>query len=497
MITLTAILLLVLPLNIWANFSPMTPKPNFVNPWLLGTGVPHWGNLPFPGNGQPTWGNPFFPSIGQPIGSNPALTGQQSSSYAPEQVHLSLGRDESEIIVSWVTLSKETPTSTVEVAEHGKRSKQQMTFQGSGYCFDAGKITGRYININHAKLTGLKHGTVYDYRIQSELNGQQHTSNWFTFRTLNLSKSSPKIAFFGNMGLYNNEMASLDLLKKMASKKEMDVVVHIGDMAYDLETFEGKRGDQFMNELQPIASQVPYQVVPGDKENEKDLSYTQYNNRFMMIDKSGNTNNFFYSFNVGLIHFVALNTDFHMDNQFDKMVEQYKWLEKDLTEANENREIRPWIVVLMHHQIYCQNEHCHYCNDCRNHKMLQLLRQGTDLEELFYRYGVDVVAAAHDRVYQRTLPIFRNVECKSLKKGDAYDQPRGPVHVTSGAAGGNINWAVNPLPNAVRIHKEGISVIHSVTRDALTIDFILANGRRADRFTIKNRNRSGPRYSCT
>ena len=432
------------------------------------------------------YGHPSFPTIGQ------------SSSYAPEQVHLSLGRYESDMIVSWVILSKETPTSTVEVAEHGTHSNQPMTFQGSGYCFDAGKITGRYVNINHAKLTGLKHGTTYDYRIHSRLNGQQHTSKWFTFKTLNQFNFSPKIAFFGNMGLYNNEMASLDLLKKMASNRDMNVVVHIGDMAYNLDTYEGKRGDEFMNAVQPIASKIPYQVVAGDHENEKDFSYRQYNNRFKMIDrKSGKTNNFFYSFNVGLIHFVALNTEFHIDNQFDKMVEQYKWLEKDLAKANENREIRPWIVVLMHHQIYCQNEHCHYCNDCRNHKMLQLLRQGTDLEELFYRYGVDVVAAAHDRVYQRTLPIFRNVECKSLKKGDAYDQPRGPVHVTSGAAGGNINWAVNPLPNAVRIHKEGISVIHSVTRDALTIDFILANGKRADRFTIKNRNRSGPRYSCS
>ena len=179
------------------------------------------------------------------------------------------------------------------------------------------------------------------------------------------------------------------------------------------------------------------------------------------------------------------------------MAEQYRWLEQDLAKANERRETHPWIVVLMHHQIYCQYEQCHDCNDCQKHQMSQLLRQGTDLEELFYRYGVDVVAASHDRVYQRTVPIFKNFECKSLNKEDPYDEPQGPVHVTSGAAGGNINFPANPLPNAFRIHKEGISLIHSVTRDTLTIDYILADGKRADRFTIKNTRRSGPIYSCT
>ena len=441
------------------------------------------------------------------IGAHSSVFGtrQQRILFRPEQLHLALGRNESEIGISWVT---EHSYHSVEVFENGTDPQDGKTFFGYLYSFDAGEITERYINTNQVYLSGLRPDTVYNYRIKSELYEEYSTSlfssNWFSFKTLptvNQSTSSPKVAFFGNMGLYNNEMASLELLKKMASNREMDVVVHIGDMAYDLETNEGKRGDEFMNAVQLIASQISYQVVAGDHENQKDLSYKQYTNRFRMMDsKTGKINNFFYSFNVGLIHFVGLNTQYHIDNQIDKMEEQYQWLEQDLAEANENRETRPWIVALMHHQIYCQNEHCHYCNDCRDcrdYKMLQLLRQGTDLEELFYRYGVDVVAASHDRVYQRTVPIFKNVECKSLNKEDPYDQPQGPVHVTSGAAGGNLNWPVSPLPNAFRIHKEGISLIHSATRDTLTIDYILADGNRADRFTIKNTNRSGPRYSCT
>ena len=425
----------------------------------------------------------------------------------PEQVHLALGRNESEMRVSWVT---EHPYHCVQVVENGtdpQDEKKELDFQDGSNCgyqfdFDAGEITERNIHINQVELSGLRPDTVYNYRIKSlyEEYGDSFNSNWFSFKTLptiNQTTPSPKVAFFGNMGLYNNEMASLELLKKMALNREMDVVVHIGDMAYDLKTDEGRRGDEFMNAVEPIASHVPYQVVAGDHESQNDLSYAQYTNRFTMINKTGDINNFFYSFNVGLIHFIGLNTQYHIDNQLDKMAQQYRWLEQDLAEANRNRETRPWIVVLMHHQIYCQNEQCHDCNDCQQHQMSKLLGHDTNLEELFYRHGVDVVTAAHDRVYQRTLPIFKNVECKSLNNEDPYDQPRGPVHVTSGAAGGNINWPKTPLPNAFRVHKEGVSLIHSVTRDTLTIDYILADGNRADRFTIKNTNRSGPRYSCT
>ena len=40
-------------------------------------------------------------------------------------------------------------------------------------------------------------------------------------------------------------------------------ILHVGDMAYDMAEENGKRGDDFMEQIEPIASTVPYMTCPG------------------------------------------------------------------------------------------------------------------------------------------------------------------------------------------------------------------------------------------
>jgi len=54
----------------------------------------------------------------------------------------------------------------------------------------------------------------------------------------------------------------LDLLQD-AVGDEIDVVVHLGDMAYELYGDNGRQGDRFMNKLEPLAAQIPYMVSLG------------------------------------------------------------------------------------------------------------------------------------------------------------------------------------------------------------------------------------------
>ena len=44
------------------------------------------------------------------------------------------------------------------------------------------------------------------------------------------------------------------------------MILHVGDMAYDLHTDNARVGDEFMNQIEPIAAYVPYQVCPGNHE---------------------------------------------------------------------------------------------------------------------------------------------------------------------------------------------------------------------------------------
>jgi len=50
----------------------------------------------------------------------------------------------------------------------------------------------------------------------------------------------------------------------------------------------------------------------------------------------GNSESLWYSFNVGPVHFVAIETEvyYFMNYGIKQMVKQYEWLDKDLHEAN-------------------------------------------------------------------------------------------------------------------------------------------------------------------
>lgn len=55
----------------------------------------------------------------------------------------------------------------------------------------------------------------------------------------------------------------------------------------------------------------------------------------------GDSEGLWYSFNVGPVHFIAIETEayYFMNYGIKLLVKQYEWLEKDLIEANipENR----------------------------------------------------------------------------------------------------------------------------------------------------------------
>ncbi len=138
-----------------------------------------------------------------------------------------------------------------------------------------------------------------------------------------------------------------------------------------------------MNEIQPIAAHVPYQVCPGNHEDKRYFeiiikskvkikqhfyrNFTHYLNRFTMIDThSGHVNNYFYSFDLGSAHFIAFSTELYFWPEFftqSHIQWQYEWLENDLKIATkpENRAKRPWIITLGHRPMYCLKDNDKDC----------------------------------------------------------------------------------------------------------------------------------------
>ena len=408
----------------------------------------------------------------------------------PEQIHLALGRNRYEMSVSWVTQGQSSTRCTVELQQVGIQVSRE--FAGNGYCFNAGYYTTRYINVHHAIMNNLLPNTHYIYRIKCSNGLNRDASKWIEFRTLNIPYSMPKIAFFADMGL--EAATSFPLLKQLVNQREVEVILHAGDFAYDMKSEEGKRADNFMNMIQEVASKVPYQVIPGNHESENG-KYTQYKNRFNMIDSSsGHVNNFFYSCNIGLIHFVAYNTQFYVENDAAMIRKQYEFLQNDLTKANSNRHNRPWIVAMGHHPFYCN------CPDrkCTHGRQRSLFSHGFQLEELFYKHGVDINIAGHEHFYERMYPVFRGQVCSGHQS--TYVNPRATVHFTSGSPGNKwkLSSFTRPRPHftAFGLRRHGINVISDVNTHSIKVDFVLANGQYADSVKIVNGNRWGRRFSC-
>ena len=51
------------------------------------------------------------------------------------------------------------------------------------------------------------------------------------------------------------------------------------------------------------------------------------------------------------------------------------------------------------------------------------------MEDLFYRYGVDIQFYGHKHIYERSYPIY---DSKAYKGTDVYTNPKAPIHIITG-----------------------------------------------------------------
>ncbi|XP_013772685.2 acid phosphatase type 7-like [Limulus polyphemus] len=309
----------------------------------------------------------------------------------PEQIHISYGVAPTEMVVTWVTMDP-TSSSIVEYGEHNLNKSAK----GSSTKFVDGGSEKRVFYIHRVVIKNLSPGTLYRYHCGSN----EGWSSLYFFSTMRKgNKWSPRFAVFGDLGNVNAQ--SLPRLQEETQRGMYDVILHVGDFAYDMDTDNARVGDEFMKQLEPIAAYVPYMTCVGN--HEQAYNFSNYVNRFSMVEKTGKINNNFFS----------------------------------TSEASkpENRAQRPWIITMGHRPMYCSSDDG---DDC-THKE-SIIRKGIPvihafgLEDLFYKYGVDIEIWAHEHVYERLWPVYdRKVYNGSF--AEPYTNPKAPVHIITGSAG--------------------------------------------------------------
>eukprot|EP01116_Phalansterium_solitarium_P013019 TRINITY_DN2984_c1_g1_i1.p2 TRINITY_DN2984_c1_g1~~TRINITY_DN2984_c1_g1_i1.p2 ORF type:complete len:484 (+),score=175.47 TRINITY_DN2984_c1_g1_i1:107-1558(+) len=342
--------------------------------------------------------------------------------FSPEQIHIALTGVPGEMVVSWSTNKS---TSGAHVIYGLSASNLTLHATGDEFAFVEGNHT---IHLHNVKLSGLQLGSTYYYQCGTP----KVWSETFSFKTFPDGYPQIDVAMYGDMGLYNER--SLVPLVAEAQAGTYDMVIHVGDMAYDLQSDNGLRGDAFMRTIQPISANYPYMVCHGNHETAN--FFRQYSNRFSGITgkESGSNTNWWYSFDVSYVHFIALSSEVYYDVAlYGRVTEQYLWLENDLKKAVANRDRVPWIVVFGHRPVYCSNTDD--LPDCTTDA--QLLRRGPEgvmgFEDIFAKYNVDLYISAHEHSYERSFPVFRGQI--DPQQNHTYINAKYPVYLVSGAAG--------------------------------------------------------------
>ncbi|KAK7115437.1 acid phosphatase type 7-like isoform X2 [Littorina saxatilis] len=338
----------------------------------------------------------------------------------PQHVHLAYGAAADQLSVVWAT----NGTCSTEVSYSTSPWSHGTTVSGSSHVYTDHNLRGLH-NLHKAMLTGLKESTTYFYRPTSNNIGRGP----FYFKTPPFSGDwSPELLVIGDLGPHDD---LLPVLSEVALTGQYHAALQLGGLTSHFADANGTRGDNLMNALEHIGAFMPFMTSPGHNET-ADGQHPAYRNRFAMpgslwpIPKD----KLWYSFNLGPVHYISYCTDifFHGDQTIQNA--QYKWLVRDLSEANTAREKQPWIVAFGHHPMYCTGVTGD--EDCAKNK--SLVRTG--LEETLYYYGVDLILQSHSQSYERFNPLFKGVVLSSN-----YSDPRAPVQITIGAASDTVQAA--------------------------------------------------------
>jgi 3',5'-cyclic AMP phosphodiesterase CpdA len=210
--------------------------------------------------------------------------------------------------------------------------------------------------------------------------------------TLPSRPDSVKFAVIGDDGTGDSPQYDVGArMNEARGKFPFDMVIMLGDNLYGRQQpgdFQSKFERPYALLLQ---AGVLFYASLGNHDNPSNRSYPRFNMRGER----------YYTYARKNVRFFVLDT-----NQMDPR--QLVWVDASLKESSED-----WKICYFHHPIY---------SDGGRHGSDVSLR--VTLEPLFVKYGVNVVFAGHDHIYERLKPqkgitYFVNGSSGELRKGDA------------------------------------------------------------------------------
>jgi hypothetical protein len=289
------------------------------------------------------------------------------------------------------------------------------------------------------------------------------------------------------------------------STGDIDMIYHGGDISYA--TGYAAVWDFFLDMVSPMTSGVTYLTTVGN--HESDWWYNSYYktydsggecgvvattlltmpNRTSLDGKSEKcpTNEPWWSYDVGLIHFVGMSTE----HNYTEGSPQWRWLKNDLETVN--RTATPWVIFGGHRAMYLNSYYgideaeSGNPNDTSDYTVMNLMIKS--LEPMLWANRVNIGFYGHNHCVQRQSAVYnKTVVQKSTEKYNEngepvywHENPQATVHMVVGTGGAdftfNAIWPDSylfefPEWNEVTFTKHGYAVVQAVNESYLTWDYI-------------------------
>ena len=360
---------------------------------------------------------------------------------------LARGNDVAKIV--WVTLAQCNDSSVIIQKMNSSARSQKYSPRAEYY--------SQYINFttfgNHTEGQYTRYSQVVELidiepdTLYTALVNSSDGSVSFNFKVPhpNRPESPFNILFYADTDISSVSQPTISRLQSYFSKDNCDINLTIfgGDLAYEITSEAGLRGDQFFEDFQPFWTTRPMLITAGNHDDYFNFTLLHYRTRMPLYNE---TSNHYYSWNVGSAHFLSINIDFYEAADNVTKARMYQWVERDLTIANstENRMKRPWIIVYGHQPIYCSQVFQEELASCHH-----FYEKRTMWDDLMFKFKVDLYFSGHIHNYERMGAVAYNRSWPYEKTTDASGaetiyNPPATIHVVDGSSGDIIFMAKEP-----------------------------------------------------
>ncbi|MBZ0273227.1 fibronectin type III domain-containing protein [bacterium] len=347
-----------------------------------------------------------------------------SPGATPDYLHLSWLHDPA----TTMTVMWRTNTGiTASVVQYGLTNSYGSEQTGAYALLPEGRG-----NSHTVELTGLAPNTTYHYRVG---DGGSNWDSDRTFRTAPDDVCEPfRFMAMGDSRSSTGDGASIywSTVFDAATDETPLFVIFNGDAIAEGDKQEDGWEQWFENAESDLRTQ-PMMMAWG---NHEDRGGSAFLDNFAMPVNDVTSAEDFYDFQVGPVHFFALDTE-HGVPQYQS---QAAWMGDKLAATD-----AVWTLAYQHRPTYSSGTTHGSEDDCQDF-----------FEPVFDLYELDINIGSHDHIYERTKPIRNG----SPIAGEDYS--RGTMYLVTGGAGAFVNPILNIFNN---FYLKGIGATHYIMFD--------------------------------